>query len=282
MRRRDFLGVAVAFGSAFSARAANARLFACNSWPFRTYFDTPLMHQYRDPKLPLVTQEDFPEFLADHFDIHNVEFLPQHFSSTEPGTIQKIKQALQKANSRCCNLMGVDLRTMTENAELWANIAATLGSPTITVALTGPGTVDVNNVVTSLKPALELVNRRGLKLLFHNDDIRRESAEILTAIIQQLGPTKAGTCPDFGNFAPRSRQFALAQLKMLAPYASNICHAKDGIAEKGTFYPDDFAASMRVMQQAGFQGVYSMEFEGLGDPIAGVKHLMELTGQHLG
>ena len=52
---------------------------ACNSWPFRGYFDTPQMPGYRDPKLPLLTQADFPQFLADQFHIHNVEFLPQHF-----------------------------------------------------------------------------------------------------------------------------------------------------------------------------------------------------------
>jgi sugar phosphate isomerase/epimerase len=128
---------------------------------------------------------------------------------------------------------------------------------------------------------LDVVQRQGLRMLFHNDDIHREAAEILVGIIQQLGREHTGACPDFGNFATKSPEYALAQLRMLAPYASNICHAKDGIAQGGKFYPDDFAGSMRVMREAGFNGLYSMEFEGLGDPIQGVRHLMELTGQYL-
>ena len=68
---------------------------------------------------------------------------------------------------------------------------------------------------------------------------------------------------------------------MLAPYASGICHSKDGIADKDKFYADDFPASMKVMRDAGFKGLYSLEFEGLGAPVEGVSKLMHLTEQYL-
>lgn len=278
MTRREVLALAAA---ALPLQGQKDNRLACNSWPFRAYFDTPEMHRYRDPKLPLLTQAEFPEFLADHFDIHNVEFLPQHFGDTSAGAIRKVKDALGKSGSRCCNLMGVDLNTITTQTDLWVDIAATLESPSITVAISGPVPIDVDAVAGKLKPIAETIHSRGMKLLFHNDDIRRESAEILTATIQKIGPDRAGACPDFGNFAPKSPQFALAQLRMLAPYASNACHAKDGIAQGGKFYGDDFAASMRVMREAGFRGVYSLEFEGLGDPMEGVGRLKEKIQQQL-
>lgn len=249
------------------------------------------MHEYRKSQYPLLTQAEFPEFLADHFDIHNVEFLPQHFADTEPSTIEKAKTALKRANSRCCNLMGVEIPggvfargaqdQAGKAAERWCGVAAELGAPSVTVALTGEGTVDPHAAAENLRPFVDVAQRRGLKVLFHNDDIRRESAEVLTAVVRELGRDKTGTCPDFGNFATKSAAFALEQLRMLAPYASNICHAKDGIAEKGKFYADDFPASMKVMREAGFRGVYSLEFEGLGEPIDGVRKLMELTEQNL-
>jgi len=90
MKRRDFLNSA-AIGALFSCSLGSATetsnsdkvtRLACNSWPFRGYFDTPQMHQYRNSQYPLLTQADFPQFLADHFNIHNVEFLPQHFADT--------------------------------------------------------------------------------------------------------------------------------------------------------------------------------------------------------
>jgi sugar phosphate isomerase/epimerase len=250
------------------------------------------MHEYRDPKYPLLTQDDFPTFLADHFAIHNVEFLPQHFTGTDPGTIDRVKQALAKAQSRCCNLMGVefpggvfsasaDRSAIAKEAERWVNVAVALQCPSITIALTGEGPVNAQTAAHNLEPAVAIGRERGIKVLFHNDDIHHENAEILVAVVKQLGTNRAGTCPDFGNFAVKSASYALSQLKMLAPYASNICHSKDGIAEKGKFYSDDFPASMRVMREAGFSGVYSLEFEGLGEPIGGVRKLMELTLEYL-
>jgi sugar phosphate isomerase/epimerase len=266
---------------------------ACNSWPFRGYFDTPQMHQYRNPQYPLLTQAEFPEFVADHFRIHNIEFLPQHFADTELSTIEKVKAGLKKANSRCCNLMGIDLpgnifsrdidrQAMLNEAQRWVAVAVALGSPSITIALSGKGPVNAQTAAYNLTPAVGAAHRHGIKVLFHNDDIQRESAETLTSLVKQLGPDRTGTCPDFGNFATKSASYALSQLRMLAPYASNICHSKDGIAEKGTFYADDFPASMKVMRDTGFHGLYSLEFEGLGDPLDGIHKLMNLTEKYLG
>ncbi len=64
---------------------------ACNSWPFRAYFEPPQMAKYRDVHYPLTTQADFPVFLADHFAFTNVEFLPRHFAGADPASIEKVK-----------------------------------------------------------------------------------------------------------------------------------------------------------------------------------------------
>lgn len=300
VKRRNFLGSAVT-ATLFASvpgwamhRSGSGKLerLACNSWPFRGYFDTPQMRSYRDSKYPLLTQEEFPQFLADHFKIHNVEFLPQHFVDTDPSTIDKVKGGLKKAHSHCCNLMGVELpggvftqgadrQALTKEAERWAGVAVALGSPSITVALNGEGPTDPHVAADNLTPVVDAAHRRGIKVLFHNDDMKRESAETLTSVIKQLGRNRTGTCPDFGNFATKSAAFALSQLRMLAPYASNICHSKDGIADHGKFYADDFPASMKIMHDTGFKGLYSLEFEGLDTPLDGVRKLMNLTEEYL-
>jgi len=304
IKRRDFLGTAVTATLLSSvpcwamhrnqkrANSGTVDRLACNSWPFRAYFDTPQMHTYRKAQYPLLTQADFPLFLADHFNIHNVEFLPQHFADTDPSTIDKVKAGLKKAKSRCCNLMGLelpggafrqgaDLSTVAKEADRWVGVALALDCPSITIALSGQGPADPHTAAHNVAPIVDLAHRHGLKVLFHNDDLHRESAEILTSVVSQLGRDRTGTCPDFGNFATKSAAFALNQLRMLAPYAFNICHAKDGIAEEGKFYADDFAASMKVMRDTGFQGLYSLEFEGLDTPLEGVRKLMNLTEQYL-
>jgi sugar phosphate isomerase/epimerase len=302
--RRDFLRstaaaallsavpAAVMRGAQDRSASTKTKRLACNSWPFRGYFDTPAMHEFRDLQLPLLTQADFPQFLADHFNIHNVEFLPQHFVDTDPSTIDKVKAGLKKANSRCCNLMGVEIpggvftpqanpQTMQQAAQRWIDVAVALGSPSVTVALNGKESADPHTAAKNLVPFVDIAQRRGIKVLFHNDSLESESAEILTSVIKQLGAAKTGTCPDFGNFATKSAAFALEQLRMLAPYASNICHSKDGIADGGKFYADDFGASMKMMRESGFKGLYSLEFEGIGTALDGVQKLMNLTEQYL-
>ncbi|HJY05870.1 MAG TPA: hypothetical protein VJ323_06110, partial [Bryobacteraceae bacterium] len=182
VKRRDFLGCAAAtLLASLPARAKDRsnsgklERLACNSWPFRAYFDTPEMHEYRDSKYPLLTQADFPQFLADHFKLHNVEFLPQHFVDTNPSTIDKVKAGLKRANSRCCNLMGVELpggvfaqggnpRAVAEFAERWVGVAVALGSPSITVALTGEGAVDPTVAARNLTPFVEVAHRQGIKV----------------------------------------------------------------------------------------------------------------------
>ncbi len=265
---------------------------ACNSWPFRAYFDTPQMHEYRNPQYPLLTQAEFPQFLADRFAIHNVEFLPQHFAGTDPSTIEKVKAGLKKANSRCCNLMGLEIpggvftrsnghKIVIEEANRWVGVASALACPSITIALSGEGPIDATTVAYNLHPFVDIAHARRVKVLFHNDDLQHESAETLISVIKLLGPEKTGACPDFGNFATKSSAFALDTLRKLAPYASNICHAKDGIADHGKFYADDFAASMKIMSDIGFAGVYSLEFEGLDTPLGGVRKLLNLTLEYL-
>jgi sugar phosphate isomerase/epimerase len=303
VKRRDFLRIATA-GTLFASppalalragqmgsKGSKAERLACNSWPFRAYFDTPQMHEYRNPQYPLPTQEEFPQFLADHFNIHNVEFLPQHFVDTDASTIDKVKVGLRKAHSRYCNLMGIEIPggvftrgashdLVTKEANRWVGAAVALGSPTVTVALNGDRPADPLAAADNLRPFVDIAHARGIKVLFHNDSLQTESAEILTSVIKQLGPERTGTCPDFGNFATKSASFALSQLRMLAPYASTICHSKDGIADNGKFYADDFPASMKVMRDTGFKGLYSLEFEGLGAALDGVAKLMNLTEEY--
>ncbi len=155
IRPRDFLGwtaaAPVLASSNGSSNTDKRQRLACNSWPFRGYFDTPQMSGYRNPQDPFLTQAEFPQFIADHF----------------------------------------------------------------------------------------------------------------------------------GNFATKSTAFALSQLRMLAPYASTICHSKDGIAEKGGFYQTTFSLSMKIMHDTGFRGLYSLEFEGLGNAPDGVRKLMNLTEEYL-
>lgn len=295
--RRDFLRlfsgmtltIPVLAATRRQTREAKMSRIACNSWPFRGYFDTPEMHHYRNPRFPLLQQAQFPEFLADTFGIHAVEFLPQHFAETSAAYVAEVKRGVEKAHSTVVNLMGVEIPGGLYNPHLdqekamaaartWIDIAVALGSPSATFPLGGKPPFDTRVAAGNLRPIVAYARKRNIRVLFHNDDIRRETAAQILEVMGYLHHAGVGTCPDFGNFAPRSAAYALETLRQLMPFASNICHAKDGIANDGVhFAADDFPASMAVTRQDHFRGHYSLEFEGLGDPIPGVRTLLEKT-----
>jgi sugar phosphate isomerase/epimerase len=298
MNRRHFVGTlsgaALISALPLSAQAnaekrnrALARL-ACNNWPFRAYFENAGTRHYRDPKYPLLHQVDFPQFLADHFGLRSVEFLAPYFDETTPTYIATIKEGLRKARCSVANLgdvsvpgglynPGLDRKQAVAHVAQWIDIAGLLGSPSIKIDLTGPKPYDTTIAADNVMPIVSYARSKHIRVLFHNDDIQRESADKLLGIIQRVRSRYLGTCPDFGNFATRSPQYALETLRRLMPYATNICHAKDGIAEGQRFYPDDFTASMKLTETVGFRGKYSLEFEGLEEPIPGVQALLEKT-----
>jgi hypothetical protein len=158
---------------------------------------------------------------------------PPEMITTDPSTINKVKASLKKANSRCCNLMGVELpggafkrtadrQALASDADRWVGVALALGHTSITVALTGEGPINPHTAAYNLMPVVEAAHGRGIKVLLHNDDLQRESAETLTSIVGQLGRDRTGTCPDFGNFATKSAGFALTQLRMLSAVPNRL------------------------------------------------------------
>jgi sugar phosphate isomerase/epimerase len=89
-----------------------------------------------------------------------------------------------------------------------------------------------------------------------------------------------GALPDFGNFpdeATRQRG-----LKLLFPFARTVCHAKGlKFDDKGNETVFDFPKCVQTSKAAGFKGVYSIEFEGEGDPYEGVRKVVEELQRNL-
>ena len=69
---------------------------------------------------------------------------------------------------------------------------------------------------------------------------------------------------------------------MLFPYA-RICHAKSiKFNEAGEMTSFDFGRCVALAEKKGFQGIYSIEYEGEGDPYLGVTRTVALLKKALG
>jgi sugar phosphate isomerase/epimerase len=263
---------------------------AISTWSLRDYFRATRRSDCNLPG-PLLALLDIPEMTADRYHVHHLEFCATHFASTEPAYLREIKYALVHTSSTIVNLL-VDIpecgregtfsdpnrqarRAALEAVKPWTDIAHTLGVKSVRVS---PGRVDPENLAPAAESYQALAayaQARGVRVLVENlGGFGAEHPEELVKLIKRLGPARLGALPDFANFPDEpTRQKGL---KLLFPYASTVCHAKGlEFDANGTETAYDFPRAMEIARKAAYRGVYSIEFEGPGDPYAGIQKTLD-------
>ena len=264
----------------------NARLdrVGISSWSFRDYFQSTRAPSFKlsGPMLALL---DFPEMIAEQYDVHNLEFVAPHFASTEPAYLQEIKAKLLIARSRLVNIP-VDIKEIwtegglsdpkaevrdaaVEASKKWIDIAKTLGARSVRC---DPGKVnpdDLGPTVDSYRKLVAYGKPKGIYVIIENHGEIADHAELLVKVFKGVGSEFIGALPDFGNFSDETARER--GLTLLFPYAKTVCHAKglefDAAGNETKF---DFPKCVAISKKAGYKGVYSIEYEGPGDPYTGV------------
>ena len=304
MKRRDFLarmtagltasGVAKAWaapgpGSPVGAAGKLARI-GVSTWSLHNYFPRT---RDEDFKLPgkMLELLDFPDMIADKYKVYHLEFCAPHFTSVEPSYLKDLKDRLAKARAQVVN-MPVDIEELwtggglsdtdqkiRENAvgggKKWIDIAATIGSQAVRC---DPGKMNAQNLAPTIESyqALAAYGRsKGVHVIVENHGgVGSEHPEELVNVFKGVKNRFFGALPDFANFPDEPTRER--GLKLLLPYARIVAHAKGlefDASGKETKY--DFPKAMQVVKQAGFKGIYSIEFEGPGDPYEGVQKTLD-------
>jgi len=267
-------------------KSHNAKLdrVGISSWSFRDYFQTT-----RDPNSQLTGSMmallDFPEMIADQYDVHNLEFVAPHFASVEPAYVQEIKAKLTYAHSRLVNIP-VDIKEIwnegglsdpkadirdaaIEASKQWIDIAKTLGARSVRC---DPGKVNPDDLAPTIGSYQKLVAYawpKGIDVIIENHGQIADHPDLLVNIFKGVGGVFIGALPDFGNFSDEAKRES--GLTILFPYAKTVCHAKGlELDANGNETKFDFPKCVEISKTANFKGVYSIEFEGPGDPYAGV------------
>jgi sugar phosphate isomerase/epimerase len=232
-----------------------------------SYFGTR-MPDTRDKGAPAVPKDlhlmDFPEMMADHFHIHNVELQQVYFPSTEPGYFKEFKDRLKKVKSRVSNMplefddqgtpgivsvCSADPKIQAHAIDLtkqWIDHAALLGSPSVMVnqgpleaGKTGPA-------IEGLKSVAQYGKSKGVVVTVENRG--PTAAEVLVDVIKASG---IYANPDIGNFADEPTR--ARGLRLLYPLSHGNTHVK--------LAPDrfDFAKAVAISKEMGFKGIYSIE-----------------------
>ncbi len=271
-------------------RSDKRNRISISTWSLHNYFQAT---REKDFALPgsMLALLDFPEMIADRFMVHNLEFCAPHFASSEKVYLQELKSRLVRAHSHLVNIP-VDIKELrrggglsdpdkevrdaaVDGAKTWINIALAVGSKSVRC---DPGKInpeDLSPTVESYKRLAAYGRPKGVGVIIENHGgVGSEHPEELVRLFNQAGTAVVGALPDFGNFpdeATRERGLAL-----LFPYAHVVCHAKgldfNAVGNETKF---DFPKCIEISKKARFTGIYSIEYEGPGDPYAGVQKTLD-------
>jgi len=297
MNRREFLQQSAAgLGGAalvshVDAQPSNPKMarIGISTWSFHNFFSTT-----RDDNAPAISgppwdARDFPDMIADHYHVHEMEIVAPHIS-TQASYIRDLKARLERAHSHLVNIP-VDIHELEQGAGLsdrdaklrdkiiaactkWIDVAHELGARSVRCDPGKINTADLGPTVDSYKALASYGASKGIFVIIENHGgVGSEHPEELVELFKAVAKN-CGALPDFGNFPDEATR--QKGLKLLFPFAHAVCHAKglkfDGKGNETAF---DFGQCVKTSKAAGFKGVYSIEYEGEGDAHQGVQYVVD-------
>jgi hypothetical protein len=291
VRRRDLLiGLTAAASFARRGRAQDAgRRAALDRISVMSGCFGSMMTEVRDWSREAAPKQldimAFPELLADRYGLHHVEVQQIHFLSMKPSYYEEFNRRLAKAKSKMVNMpLELDdqgyqglvspcspdpaLRARAvEQASRWIDIAAMIECPNVMINQgMAAFPADMAPSIDALKTLSAYGKSKNVAVLMENRG--KATPEELAQLIRATG-TYAN--PDTGNF--RDEETRARGLRVLYPLSHNFCHVK----LNARF---DFANTIRISKEMGFQGVYSVETGG-PDPYAAVQKVVDALVENL-
>jgi sugar phosphate isomerase/epimerase len=267
--------------------AAKLDRICVSTWSFHTLFERRAGAERTDAADSAKPMEalDFPEMVADRYHVHNVEIVFPHFTSSEPGYVNEFKNRLKKAHSHVVNIP-IDYAELWEKPALSStdpkerehaitlytkgiDLAAAVGCP---VVRCDPGTVNLDDpsvTIGSYKALVSYGKSKGVAIVVENHGGISRHPEVLVKILRESG---AGALPDAGNFPDEETRER--GLRLLFPLANGVSHAKLGPGF-------DLAKCLQIANEAGYQGVFSIEAGGHGNPYEAVQQILDALKEAL-
>jgi sugar phosphate isomerase/epimerase len=271
MKRRKFIqnsGVAAgailaapSFITACSGKDAMTRI-GLTTVVFRNRFLSTNPDASRD----LLTLETVPEYFQDRFGIYQPEFWSEHFESTEPLYLKELKKALDKSHSNLINIQvdtpGKDMSDpesgksdlAVKEIKEWIDVGSSLGAKMIR------GSFMQHSLDEGIKSTRELVKyaaSKGITFLSENHFDLMSFPENHVKVAQEVDDKNFGLLADFGNYPESTDKYKA--LEMIAPYTRLVSAKTHGFDENYEHKGFDFDRCVRIMEEGGFKGIYSLE-----------------------
>ena len=132
----------------------------------------------------------------------------------------------------------------------------------------------MKRAVVSLEQIMPAVVHCKIPLAIENHWGISGRPENIIRVIEEIESEWLGTCPDFGNF-PRNVD-PYKSLKALGPYALHA-HAKSYRFDKyGEVKEIDYKRCLSILQESGYEGDFTVEYEGGGNDLQGCLRTRDL------
>jgi sugar phosphate isomerase/epimerase len=233
---------------------------------------------------------DFPAFVVSHFEVPGIEPLNEHFESTEPAYLDRLRGAVEKAHAHIVNIPvsfreslydpdSAKREKAIQESTHWIDVATHLNSPGVRIHIEGVRGVkpDAARAAESLKKVAEYGASKSVVVSLENDDPRSEDAFFIVSIIEKVNNPYLRALPDFCNSMIEKNgdeKFNYDAVKAMFQHAYNISHVKDSELDGKKLYKVDMGKTFSIAKAAGYRGYYSMEWEGPTDPVEGTKSLI--------
>jgi hypothetical protein len=171
-------------------------------------------------------------------------------------------------------------------AKLWLDAAKMIGVLSMRVNTGGPQIIPASvikdgypqnteivpylkNAIESFKEMADYGEKVGVKVTIENHWGLAADPINIRIIINEVNSPFCEASPDFSNW---EHEYMLYNgLEVLIPMARTMCHAK-----RWTRFPEvDISRCVRVLNDAGYKGYISVEYEAGGDPVEGTLKLLE-------
>ncbi len=215
---------------------------------------------------------DVPEWLADTYGLHNMDIQTPYFLSMEPSFCARFSERLKKAKCRVTNMpfelddrahqwSGIIGPSATDPAlrakaiemtKKWVDVASMIGCPSAMVNQGRNFTENLDVFIENLKVMEAYARTKNVGITMENRG--GGTPEQLADAVKKAG---VHIMPDLGNFPDEETR--TRGMRLFIPLALSQCHVK----MNARF---DFGRSIRLAEELGFKGVYSIEGGGANLP----------------
>ena len=236
----------------------------------------------------VLSLEKIPGFFRDRFGIHQPEFWSEHFESRSPSYLKELKAALNKNKCKLINIQvdtpGKDMSDpengnsglAVQEIKEWIDVGAALGSLMVRGSFMQHS---LEEGIKSTKMLVQYAKSRGITLLCENHfDLMSIPGNHLK-VVEEVGRDHFGLLADFGNYPESIDRYNA--LERIAPHTQLVSAKTHGFDEDHRHIGFDFDRCVRIMEEGGFTGIYSLEQWEDGLPDYDYEKIVEWMIEHV-